>query len=264
MTTPRLCCSYLRVYQPFGSLSDGERVVVERIRSQESSGGSSSRPPLGLLAPEECSEAYEKTVDGEVLYCPAYNRLRWLLGLVAFEQSIPDGAVPLFFSREELDHAHRELESIEREQPGLRPPLLQSLWHVPPRWFVAFDDSERRIEQAGDHPTIRYETRVATASRRVGNALDTLTGGVVHPVIVGMIYELKEWLKNFDERALLELDYASVATLFPADDLADDHSAADVWSAIAALGDGDGMRAGLFYRRVNERWGRPRLRESLN
>ena len=261
MTTARLCCSYLRVYQPIDSLSDGERTAIEAThRSNRTRNGHT----LGLLAPDECSELYEKTIDGETLYCPAYTRLRWLLGLVAFERSIPEAVVPLFFSRAELDGAHDELEAIEREHPGVRPPLVQSLWHVPPRWFVAFDDAERRIEQAGDHPKIRYETRIGTARERVSNALDTLTGGVVHPVIVGMIYELKEWLKNFDERSLLELDYASVATLFPADDLADDHSAADVWSAIAALGEGDGMRAGLFYRRVNERWGRPRTRESLN
>jgi hypothetical protein len=63
---------------------------------------------------------------------------------------------------------------------------------------------------------------------------------------------------------VLELDYASVATLFDPDDLADDHSAADVWNAIAALGEGDGMKAGLYYRQVNERWTRSRVRESLN
>jgi hypothetical protein len=258
--TAHLCCSYLRVYTPLDALSERDRVSVDRARGANGKGAA----VLGLLAPDECREVYEKTIEGEVLYCPAHTRLRWLLGLVAFERSMPGSAVPLFFSREEIDDAHAELATLEREEPDARPPIVQSVWHVPPRWFVAFDDAERRIEQAGDHPKIRYETRIGTARERVSRALDTLTGGVVHPVIVGMIYELKEWLKNFDERALLELDYASVATLFPADDLADDHSAADVWSAIAALGEGDGMRAGLFYRRVNERWGRPRLRESLN
>ena len=42
--------------------------------------------------------------------------------------------------------------------------------------------------------------------------------------------------------------------LFEPDDLADDHSAADVWSAIAAFGEGDGMKAGQYYRRVSSRW----------
>lgn len=222
------------------------------------------RSTLGLLAPEECNEVYEKTVDGESFYCPTHPRLRWLLGLVAFERSVPDSAVPLFFTENEITAARRELETIEREQPGIRPAIVQSLWHVPPRWFVCFEDSERRIEQADDHPTIRYETRIGAARERVARALDTLTGGIVHPVIVGMIYELKEWLASFEERSVLELDYASVATLFEPDDLADDHSAADVWGAIGALGDGDGMKAGLYYRRVNERWTRSRVRESLN
>ncbi len=254
-----LCCSYLRVYQPFASLPEAERDVAV-VRSNGAGAGAA----LGLLAPEECSDAYEKWLDGERYVCLTYSRLRWLQGLIAFERSLPDAAVPLFFSREQVADARVELESFERDHPGLCPPLVQSLWHVPPRWFVCFDDAERRIEQAGDHPTIRYETRVGAARERVSSALDTLTGGIVHPVIVGMIYELKEWLKNFDEKALLELDYASVATLFPADDIADDHSAADVWSAISALGEGDGMKAGLYYRRVNERWSRSRSRETLN
>lgn len=203
-------------------------------------------------------------VDGVPFYCPTHPRLRWLLGLASFERSMPNVALGLFFTRQEIDAARRELEAIEREHPDIRPPIVQSVWHVPPRWFVCFNDDERRFEQAGDHPTIRYETRVGKARARVAKALDTLTGGIVHPVIVGMIYELKEWLGSFPDEAVLELDYASVATMFDADDLADDRSAADVWSSIAAIGDGDGMKAGLYYRRVNERWTRSRSRESLN
>lgn len=221
-------------------------------------------PTLGLLAPEECCEVYEKLVDGEAFLCPTYTRLRWLLGLVAFERSVPDGAVPLFFTDSEMQAARRELDRLEREQPGLRPPIVQSVWHVPPQWFVCFDDSERRFEQSGDHATIRYETTIEHARQRVGHALETVTGGIVHPVVVGVIYELREWLNGFSERSIVELDYASVATLFAEDDLADDHSAADVWSAIAALGDGDGMKAGTYYGRVHRRMGAARSRVPLN
>jgi hypothetical protein len=196
--------------------------------------------------------------------CLGHNRLRTLLGLIAFERSLPDSVVPLFFSEQELTKARTELETLQRAHPDIRPSVVQSVWHVPLRWFVCFDDAERRIEQAGDHPTIRYETRVRSARHRVGEALQTLTGGIVHPVIVGMIYELKEWLATFDPSSLLELDYASVAEIFEPDEIADDHSSADVWSAIAALGEGDGMKAGLFYQRANERWTRARQRESFN
>jgi hypothetical protein len=259
----RLCCSYLRVYQPLAALSDDDRALVESKRVHASR-ATSARPALDLLAPEECSDVYEMLVDGEPFYCPTQPRLRWLLGLASFERSIPNVALGLFFTSQEIASAREELEAIQRDQPDLRPPLVQSVWHVPPRWFVCFGDDERRFEQAGEHPTIRYETRVGKARARVTKALDTLTGGVVHPVIVGMIYERKEWLGSFPDEAVLELDYASVATLFDPDDLADDRSAADVWNSIKAIGDGDGMKAGLYYRRVNERWTRSRSRESLN
>ena len=260
----RLCCAYLRVYRPLDTLSEAERAFVERSRDTWPLRSRASRFSLGLLAPQECREVYEKTVDGRPYVCLGHNHLRSLLGLVAFERSIPDAIVPAFFGELEVARARAELERLQSSHPDIRPSVVQSVWHVPLRWFVCFDDVERRIEQADDHPTIRYETRAAQASQRVAGALHTLTGGIVHPVIVGMIYELKEWLSLYPSEALLELDYASVARIFDPDELADDHSAADVWNAIHALGEGDGMKAGLFYQRVNERWLRARQRESLN
>jgi hypothetical protein len=261
----RLSCAYLRVYQPVTALTNIEQAIVEHARSHPDEANRMSRAPaLDLLPPEECREVYEKVVDGAMYVCPSHNRLRTLLSLVAFERSIPDAVVPSFFSEREVSRARVELETIQRTQPDIRPCVVQSVWHVPVRWFVCFDDAERRVEQAGDHPSIRYETRIGLARERVARALDTLTGGIVHPVIVGMIYELKEWLSTFNELSLLELDYASVATLFEPDEIADDHSAADVWSSIVALGEGNGMNASLYYRRVNERWAHPRRHESLN
>lgn len=257
----RLCCAYLRVYQPVEALSETEQTLVRNIRA----GGSlATRSTMGLLAPDECLEVYTKRVDGKTFVCPAHTHLRNLLGLVSFERTIPDAVLPMFFASGEVSKARAELESIRLTQPGIRPSVVQSVWHVPVRWFVCFDDAERRIEERGDHLTIRYETTIASARDRVVSALDSLTGGIVHPVIVGMIYELKEWLATFDPASLLELDYATVATLFDPDELADDHSSSDVWSAIGALAQGDGMEAGLYYRRVNERWAEPRRHESLN
>lgn len=261
----RLSCAYLRVYQPLESLSDPERALVEQARDDPRPKASGyGHGSLGLLAPQESREVYERELDGRTFVCPGHNRLRALLGLVAFERSMPDAVVPVFFSEREVASARAELELIQQQHPDMRPSVVQSVWHVPLRWFVCFDDAERRIEQSEDHPTIRYETRIVTARRRVADALETLTGGIVHPVIVGMIYELKEWLGTFDPASLLELDYASTAALFDADELADDHSAADVWNAIRAMGEGDGLKAGLFYQRANERWTRVRQRESFN
>lgn len=261
--TTRLCCAYLRIYRPLGALSEEEQTFVLRSRSNgEPARAGSGRHALGLLAPDEMKEVYERTIDGTTYVCLGHTRLRKLLALVAFDRSVADPS--LFFSREEVSRARAELDTLQRLQPDVQPSIVQSVWHVPPRWFACFDESERRIEQSGDHPTIRYETRVEAARERVGSALQTLAGGIVHPVIVGMIYELREWIASFPDDALLELDYASVSTLFDSDELADDHSAADVWKAIRALGEGDGLAAAIFYRRVNERWANVRGRETLN
>lgn len=256
-----LCCAYLRVYQPADTFQPVERERPAPSRAAEFGAGTTS---IGFIAADERRDVYEKVVDGVRYVCPAQNRLRTLLGLLAFERSQPDGIVHVFFSPEEIDDARRELEEIQSRFPSLRPSLLQSPWHVPLRWFVCFDDSERRIERDDDQLRVRYETTMAKAVERARRALETLKGGIVHPVVVGMVYELNEWLSTFDERSIIELDYASVASLFDEDDLADDHSAADVWNAIYALADGDGMRAGLYYQRANDRWTRARSRESTN
>lgn len=220
--------------------------------------------PLSLLAPDECRDAYVLTVDDRMYVCPAQTRLRTILGMLAFERAVPPGAGSMFFSESEMNEARRELEVMQSAGPDLRPCIVQSAWHVPLRWFVCFEDTERRIEHDGEHARIRYQTTVEAARRRVEHALDTLKGGIVHPVIMGMLFELKEWLATFGDDSILELDYASVATLFDAEELADDHSVAEVWRAIRALGEGDGMSAGLYYRRANERWMRARQRQELN
>jgi hypothetical protein len=260
----QLPCAYLRVYRPFDQLPPSDRRRVEHP-GVERSVHSVARQALGLVAPAEAQEVYERVVDGRRFVCLGHTRLRALLGLAAFERSLPQGVIRCFFSQTELDTARRELAAIESETPEPRPSIVQSAWHVPLRWFVCFDDAERRLEHDGDATRIRYETTVGDALARVEAAFSTLKEGVVnHPVIAGMIYELREWLQSFELESLLELDYASVATLFDPDDLADDRSASDVWAAIHALASGDGMSAGLHYRRANERWHRSRSKATSN
>jgi len=241
--------AYLRVFQPLDGFDALELSMLECSSVPAERYGS-----IGLVRPQEAKEVFSKEVDGERFVAIAHTRLRELLALLSFERTIPDAVVPAFFGKGAVSAARRELETFQSEHPHVRPTVVQSVWHVPPRWFVCFDDSERIVEQSGEHPTIRYETTLEAARTRISDALETLTGEMVHPVIVGMIRELKEWLSSFHERSFLELDYASVAEMFDADDLADDHSARDVWTSITAMGEGDGAKAGLYYRRVNERW----------
>lgn len=261
--TARICCAYLRLYRPLDAFPLEERERIETA-ARAAPPPLRSRNPLRLIAPEESRDAYTLTVEGRTYACPARTRLRTILGMLDLERTLPDGVGVLFFSERRLEDARRELERIRSVEPDIRPCLVQSAWHVPTRWFVCFDDAERRIEQDGDHPRLSYRTTVERAKARVSEALDVVKGGIVHPVMVGMIFDLGEWLATFDDDAVLELDYASVATLFQPEDLADDHSAADIWGAIRALGEGDGMRAALQYRKVSERWASARERQNWN
>ena len=263
--TAILCCAYLRVFQPLEAFEDDERAEVERIAKDPSS-VRANRPldTPGLIAREESLETFVTVVDGQPYACPARTRLRTLLSMIAFDRMLPQGVGPVFFSEREIRDARRELEALQAAHPGLQPSMLQSAWHAPLQWFACFDDTERRIEAEGDHPRIRYRTRVGRAHERLASALDMLKGGVVHPVYIGVMFELQEWLAAFHPDGILELDYASVSTMFDPDELADDHSAADVWAAIQALAEGDGMKAGLSYRRANERWLKARRREAQN
>lgn len=266
---PTLRCAYLRVYQPLDALSEEDRERAERLLRHPPVRGRVAgelRPhALGLVAPEERKPIYERVVDGARYVCPSQLHLRTVLGMVSFERSLPQGVpASLFFTEEEVEAARRELERLSAEAPQLRPRLVQSAWHVPPRWFVCFSDSERRMEQGEDHLGIRYETTMLSAQERLGRALEILEGAGVPQTIVELVAELGEWLSPFDPRSLLELDYASVARLFSDEDLADDRSVLDVWNAIEALASGDGLKASLFYQRVTERWGLARAMAAHN
>lgn len=267
---PTICCAYLRVYRPLDDLPAPERERTERLLASPAPvGGVRTRDgvqahTLGLIPAEERRPVYERVVDDVRYVCPSQLRLRALLAMVSFERTLPDRAVEMFFARDDLRAAHKELERLQGEVPGIRPYIVQSAWHVPLRWFVCFDDAERRIEQSGDHPRIRYETAMAKAQERVTEGLEVLEDRGLHPSITGMVSELSEWVSGFDPSCLLELDYASVSRLFSGDELADDHSARDVWESIEALASGDGFRASLYYQRATERWSEARAHESLN
>lgn len=254
----KLCCGYLRVYEPVETLPPTEQAQA-RVLELQAPGGA-----LGLVAPEERRETYVTVVDGRTYACPARTRLRSILSMVAFERMIPQEARNAFFSQAELRDARRELQAMQADPVSARPAMLQSAWHVPLQWFVCFDDDERRIVQDDEGVRVTYTTPMALARQRVQLALSTLKGGIVHPVVIGVIFELSEWLSTFGDESLVELDYASLASLFDGIELAEDHSASDVWNAIRALGDRDGMTAALHYRSASERWMRGRGRGALN
>ena len=102
------------------------------------------------------------------------------------------------------------------------------------------------------------------AGRRLKRALRILQEAAIDDAITESVQELAGWLEDFSDEAMIELDYASVSDMFEGDELADDHSAADVASCLDSLASGDLIRAGRIFATLSERWGRARSLEAVN
>lgn len=264
--------AYLRVYQPLSIFSESEKESW-LAHSEEEDGGepetsrrwllSSALPGAGPTG-NSADGAFVRRIDGEVLVCPWRTRLRMLAGLVAFRGSIPDEVAEAFVPEAQARLAASELADLEESDPDVRSHIVHANWHVPLRWFSAFDDSHRILTEDRRGLRIRYETALSAAKTRLARALEILESSWIDDGIVTSMKELIEWLEGFDEEGLLELDYGSVAATFRDEDLVEDHSAAEVWSCLDALEMGDVVKAGRVFGLLTDRWTEVRAREVVN
>jgi hypothetical protein len=266
-----ICTSYLRVYQPLSAFSTEERERwlnrSDEIETVDSSTTHrwliTARLPQQGSSGEEREGAFVRSVDDVVFICPWRTRLRMLVGLLAFRGSIPEEVADAFVPEVEARHAAAELAAIDGN-PHMRSHILHANWHVPLRWFAAFDGTERILVEDKKGLRIRYETRISQARTRLEEALVVLERAWIDDEIVATVRELVGWLEGFSDDGLLELDYSSVAQLFEADALVEDLSAAEVGECLEALGAGDTVRAGRLFSELTERWATARGREIVN
>jgi hypothetical protein len=187
--------------------------------------------------------------NGISYMCPRNTRLRMLEGVLAFSGTYPK--IPLV--------SEEERESFKRELAGLRSTnrrshILASPWHVPLRWFGAFNPSEREVYERRDGLGIRYRTDLGEAVDRAGWAVRVLDGAGFPEPVVDQVRDLERWLAEFPAGSMLELDYATVADHFADADLAFDESAEDVRQSLEALESGDGEASRSAYGQVSRRW----------
>ncbi len=260
---------YLRVYLPLAAFSESERgrfhraSDVERPESEAQRWLVSSALPQGTAYPAK-EGAFVRRIEGEVLLCPWRTRLRMLVGLLAFRGAVPEEVADAFVPEAEARKAAEELASLGQDHPEIRSHILHANWHVPLRWFAAFDDSERILTEDAEGLRVRYETTLQRAGARLTQAIEILDTSWIDEGIVGSLKELMEWLEQFGSEGLLELDYGTVAQMFPDDELVDDRSASDVWNCLEYLSSGDTLRAGRLFGDLSERWTAVRAREVVN
>ncbi len=263
--------SYLRVYQRLASFPEeerrrwpttsGEGEAVD-LRSSRRWLLSGSLPGGGAGGFAE--GAFMRTVDGTILVCPWRTRLRMLSGLIAFRASLPDEVAEAFVPEAEARRAASELAALADRLPEVRSHIVHANWHVPIRWFVAFEDSQRILTEDSRGLRIRYESSLFSACERVVKAIAVLEESWIEESVVEALKELGEWLGGFEDDGLLELDYGSVAGIFSEDELVEDHAAGQVWGCVESLAAGDVVQATRIFSELTERWTNARSLEVAN
>ncbi|WP_181764256.1 hypothetical protein [Streptomyces albidus (ex Kaewkla and Franco 2022)] len=269
--------AYLRVYEPLAAFPEPERAHWVRYakRDRVPTAQDELKRSLADLLPvppvavpeQESADAFVAEVDGVVCVCPWRTRLRGWQALaalshaagdqeVAMPQTVLDAAVPPVVRRQ----AAADYERWLTRNPDARPWIRTALWHVPVRWFVLFSSEEKEFAKPGTGEesvqqfVLRYRTPMVQARRRLARGLKVLREELEEGPLVDGLVDVGRWLEEFHPRSLVELDYGGLAHAIPEEQLADDHSAADVAEGIAALREGDGERAGVAYERLTDRW----------
>ncbi|NSC22941.1 hypothetical protein FM076_17905 [Streptomyces albus subsp. chlorinus] len=269
--------AYLRVYEPLAAFPEPERShwIAYAKAGRFPTAQDEIRRALADLVPvppvvvpvRESAEAFVTEVDGVTCVCPWRTRLRGWQALTALTQAagnreldlpqpVLDAALPPVVRRQ----ATADYERWRERNPDARPWIRTALWHVPVRWFVLFVDEEREFakpetgEESGQQFVLRYRTPMVEARRRLARGLKVLREELEEGPLVDGLVDVGRWLEEFHPRSLVELDYGGLVHAIPEEQLAGDHSAADVTEGLAALREGDAERAGAVYERLTERW----------
>jgi hypothetical protein len=244
-------------------VASGGRPPIARARYRDEPTAAERR--VGILSPADGEHAEIRLVDGRHYLCPWNTRLRVLTAALSFRDSSPTEIVDVFLPETEVRRIARELARLRRRDPQATTTIMQSPWHVPIRWFVLVDESERRLTEVSSGAyRLSYWTPVGLARNRAERALRALHRSDLMQ-LSPFVHELLRWLQPFPPESRLELDYGSIASLFTWDELDDDHSGRDIQLAVEALGrPGGTARAGELYEGVAGRWAEVMSRESMN
>ena len=264
--------AYLRVYSPIDSFSEQEKtrwMTYSEDGDDAAAGGTrtwlASAALPGSGAGGQLTEGcFVRRVNDGVFVCPWRTRLRMLAGLLAFRGSIPEEVADAFVPRAEAERAAHELAAMGERDPEIKSHILHANWHVPLRWFAAFDPAERVLIEDRRGLRIRYEASLQDALTRLGKALEILESSAIEDAVTEAVRELKAWLDEFPAEGLLELDYAGVSQAFGDEDLVNDQSAMEVWTCLEALASGDLQRAAETFESLSTRWTEIRSFEVVN
>jgi hypothetical protein len=271
--------AYLRVYEPLAAFAEPERGHWYHYAEDVASGSGRTAqdelrelladllpvPPVAVPV-HESRDAFVAVVDGVTHICPWRTRLRGWQALDELADQFPRPVLDAVLPPVVREQTEADYAAWRARNPDARPWIRTATWHVPVRWFVLFEDSEREYEPSGGgeskQPVLRYRTPMVQARRRTARALRALKDADVEltsmergtGLLVDGLVDVGRWLEEFHPRSMVELDYGGLVHVIPEDGLAADRSAADVAEGLTALREGAGERAGEAYERLVERW----------
>lgn len=141
---------------------------------------------------------------------------------------------------------------------------------VPFEWLAAFDETKRDFfyTHAGfgaiHHDSIYYVENIGSAMKRIKNTSDTFkkTGGNVslHPEFVKLkelssrLEEMNSWLRGFDERGEIALNYGEICSFITQDSMKNENSVGDIKRIVTAVESGDFEKAETDLKFLNAKW----------
>lgn len=246
--------AYLRVYLPEDTLvSEGLSLPEVRFEPPDTMRAATD---VGLMRGSMRDDVLIAEWNGNRFGCPRRPLLRAMEGLLAFRTAYAGIGGELLVPEQVAFRAAEHLDAIYKE-PLSRSYILTSAWHVPLRWFAAFEPTEREVVDLDGRRSVRYRALQTDVLARLEVVIGVLRDVGMDDSIISEIEELSEWIGGHPEDALVELDYGSVATLFTEADLLLDESSLDVWDSINALAADDWEKATSHYAKVAIRWAGP-------
>ncbi|MGQ0849417.1 MAG: hypothetical protein ACT4OP_09915 [Actinomycetota bacterium] len=240
--------AYLRVYLPETKVRAWEQHPARsNVRSRR-------WEPYGFVGESMIEDALIVEWRGERYVCPRRPQLRMLEGVLAMYRALEVHGQSVIIPERVARQADRELRHLRAGEPDIRSQILTSAWHVPLRWFVAFDATERVFDDEEGRVSLRYRTSLEQALSRIDRAVALLTSAQMSETLIDYLASLGVWLRDFPPESMVELDYGDVVELFAIADVVLDESAAEIWASIEAMAAGDAAAAAELYTAVVARW----------
>lgn len=271
--------AYLRVYEPLAAFS-AERAQWWQRYAQEGHAISPEIGParqrrelyesgaMGTRLPDIGDEAYIIEEDDGILVCPWQIRSRIATAIDKLASSALNLRLARAFISPEIAAESAEIgPGPDTRRIDTEPVWHEHVatWHVPIRWFMCAEATERETVLTNDRRLVRYRIPMARARHRGNKAHAVLRAslGSDNPLTVSA-RQLIEWLGVFHPRSVVELDYGGLAWVLSPQQLDADDSPQLVHDGLVALARGDIPSAGRAYERLMSQWRYVRLRERSN